>query len=88
LPCATQFEIADHDVALLTDHHALAVCEGSNILATPKVAALLTALKTAYASGKASNAGGVTVSGFEMLQNIRQEHWSALEAVSRLRNTM
>jgi glutamate dehydrogenase (NADP+) len=88
LPCATQFEIDDHDAVLLIDHHVLGVCEGSNMSATPEAAALLTASKTAYAPGKASNAGGVTVSGFEMLQNIRKEHWSALKVDSRLRHTM
>jgi glutamate dehydrogenase (NADP+) len=88
LPCATQFEIDDHDASLLVNHHVLAVCEGSNMSATPEAAALLRSSDTAYAPGKASNAGGVTVSGFEMIQNIRQEHWNALEVDSRLKNTM
>src|SRR5574344_532905 len=88
LPCATQFEIDDHDASLLINHHVLAVCEGSNMSATPQAAALLTASHTAYTPGKASNAGGVTVSGFEMIQNIKQEHWNASEVDSRLKKTM
>jgi glutamate dehydrogenase (NADP+) len=41
-----------------------------------------------YSPGKASNAGGVTVSGFEMMQNKAKEHWSKDMVDRMLKGTM
>lgn len=41
-----------------------------------------------YAPGKASNCGGVAVSGLEMSQNSQRTTWSAIEVDERLRGIM
>jgi glutamate dehydrogenase (NADP+) len=41
-----------------------------------------------YAPGKASNAGGVAVSGLEMSQNAMRLHWTAGEVDERLHAIM
>ena len=43
---------------------------------------------TLYAPGKASNAGGVAVSGLEMSQNAMRLSWSAEEVDKRLHDIM
>jgi glutamate dehydrogenase (NADP+) len=49
---------------------------------------LLSSQHLAYAPSKASNAGGVSASGFEMLQNKAKEHWSKEKVDSLLKKTM
>ena len=44
--------------------------------------------RTLYAPGKASNAGGVAVSGLEMNQNAMRLSWSADEVDQRLHGIM
>jgi glutamate dehydrogenase (NADP+) len=88
LPCATQFEIKESDVDILIQNHCLAVCEGSNMSTEVKAAQKLIAAGVGYAPGKASNAGGVTVSGFEMAQNRTGEHWSYEQVDKLLKQTM
>ena len=41
--------------------------------------------KVIYAPGKASNAGGVAVSGLEIEQNKKNEHWSFEKVDNRLK---
>ena len=41
-----------------------------------------------YLPGKASNAGGVAVSGLEMIQNANNEHWSFEVVDQRLKTIM
>lgn len=69
LPCATQNEMDETMAKLLVDHKVLAVCEGANMPCTPKAIEVLMANNILYVPGKASNAGGVAVSGLEMSQN-------------------
>jgi glutamate dehydrogenase (NADP+) len=88
LPCATQFEIKIEDAKKLIKNGVIAVCEGSNMATTAEAAEYLIKHKVGYGPGKASNAGGVTVSGFEMLQNIAKEHWSYEKVDAMLKGTM
>jgi glutamate dehydrogenase (NADP+) len=88
LPCATQFEIKEKDADLLIKNGCLAVCEGSNMSCEVKAAQKLIKAGVGYAPGKASNAGGVTVSGFEMQQNIAHEHWDYAKVDAMLKKTM
>jgi glutamate dehydrogenase (NADP+) len=88
LPCATQFEINEESAKALIKNHCLGVFEGSNMSTTPEAVSLLLSHHVAYAPGKASNAGGVSVSGFEMLQNKAKEHWSKEKVDSLLKKTM
>jgi glutamate dehydrogenase (NADP+) len=88
LPCATQFEIKEKDADLLIKNGCIAVCEGSNMSTEPNAVTKLMKANVAYAPGKAANAGGVTVSGFEMIQNKAKVHWSKEEVDAKLKATM
>ena len=88
LPCATQFEIKERDADLLIHNGAIGVYEGANMATTAEAVQKFLKADVSYAPGKAANAGGVTVSGFEMLQNKAKEHWSKEEVDRRLKATM
>jgi glutamate dehydrogenase (NADP+) len=88
LPCATQFEIKKRDARLLIRNGVMGVYEGSNMSTTPEAVQILLGANVSYSPGKASNAGGVTVSGFEMMQNKAKEHWSKDMVDRMLKGTM
>jgi len=88
LPCATQFEIKERDARLLIRNGVMGVYEGSNMSTTPEAVQILSSANVSYSPGKASNAGGVTVSGFEMMQNKAKEHWSKDMVDRMLKGTM
>ncbi len=88
LPCATQFEIKERDARLLIRNGVMGVYEGSNMSTTPEAVQILLGANVSYSPGKASNAGGVTVSGFEMMQNKAKEHWSKDMVDRMLKGTM
>ena len=69
LPSATQNEIDGDDARALLKNGVIAVSEGANMPSTPEAIAEFQKAKILYAPGKASNAGGVSVSGLEMTQN-------------------
>src|SRR5436190_8238390 len=69
LPCATQNELNGEDAATLVRNGCIAVAEGANMPSTPEAVDAFIAAKILFAPGKASNAGGVAVSGLEMSQN-------------------
>lgn len=74
-PCATQNEMTAVDAAAIAPHAKLVV-EGANMPLTNEAVAVLLAAQIPYAPGKASNAGGVAVSGLEMAQNAGHYPWS------------
>lgn len=74
-PCATQNELTHQDAQKLVDNGCVAVVEGANMPTTPMAIELLQEQGVLYAPGKASNAGGVAVSEFEMSQNASMEKW-------------
>ncbi len=85
-PCATQNELDGSEAKLLIKNGVKAVSEGANMPCTPEaVNAFLTA-KIAYGPGKASNAGGVGVSGLEQSQNALRIAWSREEVDQRLQD--
>ncbi len=88
LPCATQNEINEQDAKILVKNGCLAVAEGANMPTDPKGIKIFLDSKIAYAPGKASNAGGVAVSGLEMTQNSIRMGWSREELDNRLRKIM
>ena len=55
---------------------------------TPEAVESFLEAKILYAPGKASNAGGVSVSGLEMTQNAQKLGWSAQEVDERLHQIM
>ena len=87
-PCATQNEINEKDAQNLVNNGVTLVAEGSNMPSTPEAVNIFLDNKLLYAPGKASNAGGVTVSGLEMAQNSMRLTWTREEVDSRLRLIM
>ena len=69
LPCATQNEINGDEAAALVKNGVIAVAEGANMPSLPEAIKIFQDAKILYSPGKASNAGGVSVSGLEMSQN-------------------
>ncbi len=70
LPCATQNEIDASDAATIVGHKPLLVAEGANMPTTPEGIEIIQKAGVLFAPAKASNAGGVAVSGIEMSQNM------------------
>ena len=88
LPCATQNELDLAGAEALVAHGALAVCEGANMPTTPEAAAFFQKNGVLFAPGKASNAGGVSVSGLEMSQNSMRYSWTFEEVDRKLEEIM
>lgn len=88
LPCAVQNELDESDAQLLVNHGCKLVAEGANMPTTPDAITLLQQNGALYAPGKASNAGGVAVSGLEMTQNSIRLYWTREEVENRLRGIM
>ena len=88
LPCATQNELDIKDAELLKENNCICVCEGANMPTTPEAIHFFKEANVLFAPGKASNAGGVAVSGLEMAQNSLRYNWSREEVDSKLKNIM
>ena len=87
-PCATQFELDENDAKKLIANGVIGVFEGANMPCTLEAANLFIKNKVIYSPGKASNAGGVAVSGLEIEQNVKGEHWTFEQVDSRLKGIM
>ena len=87
-PCATQFELDEKDAQRLINNGCIGVFEGANMPCTLEAAELFIKNKVIYSPGKASNAGGVAVSGLEIEQNKRLEVWSFETVDNRLKDIM
>ena len=87
-PCATQNEITEEDAKTLVANGVIAISEGANMPTTPEAIKVFQDAKILYAPGKASNAGGVAVSGLEMTQNSERLNWSREEVDSKLHSIM
>lgn len=74
-PCATQNELTLSDAQKLIENGCVAVVEGANMPTTPESIELFQREGVLFSPGKASNAGGVAVSEFEMSQNASMEKW-------------
>ena len=88
LPCATQNELNAEEAALLVANGCICVSEGANMPCTPDAIEVFDANKILFAPGKASNAGGVAVSGLEMSQNSMRYNWSREEVDAKLYTIM
>lgn len=88
LPCATQNELNEQDASYLIKNGCICVSEGANMPCTPEAIKIFKSNKILYAPGKASNAGGVAVSGLEMAQNSLRYSWSRDEVDSKLKEIM
>ncbi len=88
LPCATQNEINEEEAKALVANGVIAVAEGANMPSTPGAIETFQNAKILYAPGKASNAGGVSVSGLEMSQNSERLSWTSEDVDNRLKLIM
>jgi len=88
LPCATQNELDADDARALVDGGCRFVAEGANMPLTAEAQQVLLRAGVVCAPGKASNAGGVAVSGLEMRQNAGFATWSPARIEGELREIM
>ena len=84
LPCATQNELNEEQAKTLVANGCIAVAEGANMPTTPDAIKVFQDAKILYCPGKASNAGGVSVSGLEMAQNSQRLSWTSEEVDAKL----
>src|SRR3989339_389242 len=87
-PCATQNEINGKDAENLLNNGVFLVAEGANMPTSKEALDIFLDKKIFFAPGKASNAGGVAVSGLEMTQNNLRMSWSREEVDKHLQNIM
>ncbi len=87
-PCATQNEINEEAAKALVANGVIAVSEGANMPTVPEAIKVFQDAKILYCPGKASNAGGVAVSGLEMSQNSERLRWSREEVDQKLHDIM
>jgi glutamate dehydrogenase (NADP+) len=88
LPCATQNELDGKDAEVLIKNGVRCVAEGANMPSTLDAVDAFIHAKILYAPGKASNAGGVAVSGLEMSQNAQRLSWTREQVDAKLHSIM
>ena len=88
MPCATQNEIPAEAARQLVDGGVKAVVEGANMPTSPEAVEIFRQAGVLFAPGKAANAGGVAVSGFERTQNAQFLSWTRAEVDQRLQEVM
>ncbi len=88
LPCATQNEVDGDEAKALVDNGVIAVGEGANMPCVPEAIETFREAKVLFGPGKAANAGGVSVSGLEMVQNSMRYFWTREEVDRRLHEIM
>jgi len=88
LPCATQNEIIGSDAESLIRNGCIGIAEGANMPTNLDGIRIFKEAGICYAPGKASNAGGVAISGLEMSQNSARLSWSEDQLQDQLRGIM
>ncbi|MCQ2776256.1 MAG: NADP-specific glutamate dehydrogenase [Bacilli bacterium] len=88
LPCATQGEINLESAKILKNNGCFMVVEGANMPTDLEAIRFFNENNVLFAPGKASNAGGVAVSGLEMTQNALHMPWTFEEVDQKLRVIM
>lgn len=88
LPCASQNEIYDEEAKTMIKNGIYCVAEGANMPTTPEAMEIFQEAGVLFAPGKASNAGGVATSGFEMSQTSQRLSWEPEEVDRRLKGVM
>ncbi|THH03869.1 hypothetical protein EW145_g5941 [Phellinidium pouzarii] len=94
LPSATQNEVSGEEAEALVKAGVRIVAEGSNMGCTQEAIDIFEASRVKggkavwYAPGKASNCGGVAVSGLEMAQNSARLTWTPQDVDARLNKIM
>jgi glutamate dehydrogenase (NADP+) len=88
MPCATQNELDLDDAKRLVANGCAYLVEGANMPTTADATDYVIHKGVFFSPGKASNAGGVAVSGLEMSQNAEHLSWSFKEVDRRLKEIM
>jgi glutamate dehydrogenase (NADP+) len=88
LPCACQNEVDEEEAKTLLANGVQLVAEGANMPSEPGAIRQFLDAGILYGPGKAANAGGVAVSGLEMVQNATFSSWSRDEVDARLLGIM
>ena len=88
MPCATQNEVNEEQAKALVANGVICVAEGANMPSLPEAIEVFQKARILYAPGKASNAGGVSVSGLEMTQNSERLSWTREEVDAKLHQIM
>ncbi|MDE0100907.1 MAG: NADP-specific glutamate dehydrogenase [Bryobacterales bacterium] len=88
MPCATQNELDVDDAASLLGNGVIAVAEGANMPSTLRAVDAFIGHRILFGPGKATNAGGVAVSGLEQSQNALRVSWTRQEVDQRLKGIM
>ncbi|MEM8822949.1 MAG: NADP-specific glutamate dehydrogenase, partial [Pseudomonadota bacterium] len=88
LPCATQNEVDDGAAKDLIDAGVRYVAEGANMPLTADALRRVRQAGLTYAPGKASNAGGVAISGLEMSQMSHRRFMDADTVDAELKRLM
>lgn len=87
-PCATQNEVSEKDIRAMIDNKVILLAEGANMPLTSEAMSVIRSNGILYGPGKASNAGGVAISGLEMSQNQIGEYWDRDTVEEELKNIM
>ena len=88
IPCATQNELDGEAARTLVSNGLRAVVEGANMPSTDDAIECFRENDILFGPGKAANAGGVAVSGFEQSQNAARLSWSREDVNARLKSLM
>ncbi|NLX83441.1 MAG: NADP-specific glutamate dehydrogenase [Clostridiales bacterium] len=88
LPCATQNELDLDSAKALVQNGVKAVAEGANMPTTLAATEYFQQQGVLFVSGKAANAGGVSVSALEMSQNAMRLSWTFEEVDRQLKDIM
>ena len=86
--CGQCFVVCPQNAKQIVANGTKYYLEGANMPATPEAIEYMQQHGVIVAPGKASNAGGVSVSGLEMSQNSERLSWSADEVDAKLHNIM
>lgn len=88
MPCATQNEIDEASAKKLLENGVKAVGEGANMPSTLEAIDVFLKNNVLFSPAKATNAGGVAVSGLEMSQNSMRLSWRFDEVDAKLQEIM
>jgi len=88
LPCATQNEVDLNNAKTLIANGTMLFGGGANMPITNEAVEYIHQKKVLHSPGKASNAGGVAVSGLEMSQNSLRMQWTREEVDTKLKEIM
>jgi glutamate dehydrogenase (NADP+) len=87
-PCATQNELEKADALVLIENGCRLVAEGANMPSSIEAVDCFHDARVLFAPAKASNAGGVAVSGLEQTQNAMRLSWTREEVDANLLEIM